>query len=214
MSLCAWWHTSARSTSRAKRPAQPVTCHAGYAAASVARGCSLRCMGLQPSLHAAAGGLQRAACGMQRAAGMGLQPAAHLVRLEVLCGLLPPTTRRPGLGVRGHARDLSLSTQVAAQAERLCGRATLRAARAAARRAALGPLGLGRLAHELGVAAGHEPQPTRVEGDEHVRVGLVDHEAPEGEQQRLQQVRVRVRVRGRGRGRVRVRGRVRAGSRS
>ena len=121
---------------------------------------------------------------------MGLQPAAHLVRLEVLCGLLPPASRRPGLGVRGHARDLSLSTQVAAQAERLCGRATLRAARAAARRAALGPLGLGRLAHELGVAAGHEPQPTRVEGDEDVRVGLVDHEAPEGEQQRLQQVRV------------------------
>ena len=195
MSLCAWWHTSARSTSRAKRPAQPVTCHAGYAAASVARGCSLRCMGLQPSLHAAAGGLQRAACGMQRAAGMGLQPAAHLVRLEVLCGLLPPASRRPSLGVRGHARDLSLSTQVAAQAERLCGRATLRAA--------LGPLGLGRLAHELGVAAGHEPQPTRVEGDEDVRVGLVDHEAPEGEQQRLQQVRGRVRGRGRGRARSR-----------
>ena len=111
---------------------------------------------------------------------MELQPRTHLVGLEVLCGLLPPAPRRPGLGVRGHTRDLGLSTQVAAQAESLCARASLRAAR----RAALGSLGLGS-AQQLGVAAGHEPQPARVEGEEDVRVRLLDHEARKGEQQPL-----------------------------
>ena len=172
MSLCAWWHTSARSTSSAKRPAQPVTCHHAGGVEGWER----------PPLH---GGCRRAAGGLQRAAGMELQPRTHLVGLEVLCGLLPPAPRRPGLGVRGHTRDLGLSTQVAAQAESLCARASLRAARRAARRAALGSLGLGS-AQQLGVAAGHEPQPARVEGEEDVRVRLLDHEARKGEQQPLQ----------------------------